>query len=106
IEFASFYNSLGSNVTVVELLPQILPAEDEEVSAFARKQLEKAGVRFVTGAKVTGLKKATDSVTATVDLGDGRTEEVVADRVISAAGVVGNCEGLGLEALGARIERG
>src|SRR5690606_10960206 len=83
VEFASFYNSLGSNVTVVELLPQILPAEDEEVSAFARKQLEKAGVRFVTGAKVTGLKKATDSVTATVDLGDGRTEEVVADRVIS-----------------------
>ncbi len=106
VEFASFYNSLGSNVTVVELLPQILPAEDEEVSAFARKQLEKAGVRFVTGAKVSGLKKAADSVTATVDLGDRRTEEVVADRVISAAGVVGNYEGLGLEALGVRIERG
>jgi dihydrolipoamide dehydrogenase len=105
IEFASFYRTLGAEVTVVEILPQILPVEDAEIAAFARKAFEKQGMRILTGAKVTKLDKGTDSVTATVD--DGKsTETVTVDRVISAVGVVGNVETLGLEKLAVKTERG
>ena len=105
IEFASFYRTLGSEVTVVEILPQILPAEDAEIAAFARKAFEKQGMKILTGAKVTKLDKAADSVTATIDHGKG-TQTLAAERVISAVGVVGNIEGLGLESLGVRTDRG
>ena len=105
IEFASFYRTLGSEVTVVEILPQILPAEDAEIAAFARKAFEKQGMKILTGAKVTKLDKAADSVTATIDHGKG-TQTLAAERVISAVGVVGNIEGLGLERLGVRTDRG
>ncbi|MFZ1106529.1 MAG: dihydrolipoyl dehydrogenase [Hyphomicrobiaceae bacterium] len=105
IEFASFYRTLGSEVTVVEILPQILPAEDAEIAAFARKAFEKQGMKILTGAKVTKLDKAADSVTATIDHGTG-TQTLAAERVISAVGVVGNIEGLGLERLGVRTDRG
>ncbi len=106
IEFASFYRTMGAAVTVVEVLPQILPAEDEEIAAHARKRFEKQGIRILTGAKVANLEKGEASVTATVDLGGGTSETIVVDRAISAVGVIGNVEGLGLEALGVRIERG
>jgi dihydrolipoamide dehydrogenase len=106
VEFASFYRTMGAEVTIVEVLPQILPVEDAEIAAFARKQFEKQGIKIVTGAKVTRLDKKTDSVTATIDDGKGGTQQLTVDRVISAVGVVGNIEGLGLEKLGVKTDRG
>ena len=107
IEFASFYRTLGAEVTVVEVLPQILPVEDAEIAAFARKSFEKQGIKILTGAKVTKLDKKADSVTATIDDGKGgKTQTITVERVISAVGVVGNIENLGLEKLGVKTERG
>ena len=105
IEFASFYRTLGAEVTVVEVLPQILPVEDAEIAAFARKSFEKQGIKILTGAKVTKLDKKPDSVTATIDDGKGGTQTLTVDRVIAAVGVVGNIENLGLEKLGVKTER-
>ena len=105
VEFASFYRSLGADVTVVEILPQILPVEDEEIAVHARKRFEKRGIKILTGAKITDLKKTKDSVSATIET-DGKKETVKADRVISAVGVVGNIEALGLEKLGVKTEKG
>jgi dihydrolipoamide dehydrogenase len=106
IEFASFYRTLGSEVTVVEVLQQILPAEDAEIAAFARKSFERQGIKIFTGAKVTKLDKKDDGVTATIDDGKGGSQTLSVDRVISAVGVVGNIENLGLEKLGVKTERG
>ncbi len=106
IEFASFYRTLGAAVTVVEVLPQILPVEDAEIAAFARKSFEKQGIKIYTGAKVTKLDKKGDGVTATIDDGKGGTQTLAVERVISAVGVVGNIENLGLEKLGVKTERG
>ena len=106
IEFASFYRTLGAEVTVVEVLPQILPVEDAEIATFARKSFEKQGIKIMTGAKVTKLDKKADSVTATIDDGKGGTQTLTVERVISAVGVVGNIENLGLEKLGVKTERG
>ncbi|HZP18657.1 MAG TPA: dihydrolipoyl dehydrogenase [Bauldia sp.] len=106
MEFASFYRTLGVEVTVVEILPQILPVEDEEIAAHARKRFEKAGIRIITDAKVSKLTKGKDSVTAVIEGKDGKSQEIAADRMISAAGVVGNIENLGLEKLGVKTERG
>ena len=106
IEFASFYRTMGAEVTVVEVLPQILPVEDAEIAAHARKRFEKQGIKILTEAKVTGLKKGGNDVTATIETKDGKTQTMTVDRVISAVGVVGNIEGLGLEALGVKTERG
>jgi dihydrolipoamide dehydrogenase len=105
IEFASFYRTLGADVTVVEVLPQILPAEDAEIAAFARKSFEKQGIKIYTGAKVTKFDKKADSVTATIDDGKGGTQTLTVDRVISAVGVVGNIENLGLEKAGVKTDR-
>ncbi len=104
IEFASFYNELGSDVTVVEAMDRILPAEDAEVSAFAHKAFEKQGLTLHTSAQVKGLTRAEDSVTAELTL-NGQTEKQTFDRVILAIGIVGNVEGLGLDALGVRVDR-
>ncbi|MDB5598941.1 MAG: dihydrolipoyl dehydrogenase [Xanthobacteraceae bacterium] len=106
VEFASFYRAFGAEVTIVEVLPQILPVEDAEVAAFARKAFEKQGIKILTGTKVTKLDKKADSVTATLDDGKGKVETITVERVISAVGVVGNVEGLGLEKLGVKLERG
>src|SRR2546423_6584711 len=106
IEFASFYRTLGADVTVVEVLPQILPVEDAEIAAFARKAFEKQGIKIFTGAKVTKLDKKAEAVTATIEDGKGGTQTLTVDRVISAVGVVGNIENLGLEKLGAKTDRG
>jgi dihydrolipoamide dehydrogenase len=106
IEFASFYRTLGAEVTVVEVLPQILPVEDAEIAAFARKSFEKQGIKIMTGAKVAKLDKKADSVTATIDDGKGGTQTLTVERVISAVGVVGNIEGLGLEKGGVKTDRG
>jgi len=106
IEFASFYRTMGAEVTVIELLPQILPVEDAEIAKMARRRFEKQGIKILTGAKVTAVEKGADSVTATVDDGSGNIQKLTADRLISAVGVVGNIENIGLEKLGVKIERG
>src|SRR6195256_3572899 len=106
IEFASFYRTLGAEVTVVEVLPQILPVEDAEIAAFARKSFEKQGIKIFTGAKVTKLDKQADRVTATIEDGKGGTQTLTVERVISAVGVTGNIENLGLEKIGVKTERG
>src|SRR6478609_768084 len=104
IEFASFYRTVGVEVTGVEVLPQILPVEDAEIANFARKSFEKQGIKIITGAKVTRLDKKADQVTATIDDGKGGTQQMTVDRVISAVGVVGNVENLGLEKLGVKTD--
>src|SRR5262245_62108445 len=104
IEFASFYRTMGAEATVVEILRQILPVEDEEIAAHARKRFEKAGIRILTDTKGAKLAKGKDSVTATIEPKGGKSEEIKVDRVISAVGVVGNTENLGLESLGVKIE--
>jgi dihydrolipoamide dehydrogenase len=105
IEFASFFHTMGSDVTVVEVLPQILPVEDAEIAAMARKRFEKQGIKILSSTKVTKLEKKADSVVATID--DGKKPQTVEfDRVISAVGVVGNIENLGLEKLGVKTDRG
>lgn len=106
IEFASFYNTMGVDVTVVEVMPQIMPVEDAEISAFARKQLEKHGLKIMTEAKVTGVKKGKDNVTCTIEDKKGKTQEITVDRVISAVGVQGNIEDIGLESTKIKTDRG
>ncbi|HRO00932.1 MAG TPA: FAD-dependent oxidoreductase, partial [Nitrobacter sp.] len=106
IEFASFFRTMGAEVTVVEVLPQILPVEDAEIAALARKQFEKQGIKIMTSTKVTKLDRKADSVVATIDAGDGKPVAAEFERVISAVGVVGNIENLGLEKLGVKTDRG
>ena len=104
IEFASFYLNMGAEVTVVEVLDRILPVEDAEISAFARKAFEKQGMKILTGAAVKGAKKGADSITVTIEMG-GKSQDITVDRVISAVGIVGNVEGLGLEGTGVKVDR-
>jgi dihydrolipoamide dehydrogenase len=106
IEFASFYRTMGAEVTVVELLPAVMPVEDAEVSKFAQKQFEKQGMKIILEAKVTKVEKGANSVTAHVEMKDGKVEKITAERMISAVGVQGNIENLGLEALGIKTDRG
>ena len=106
IEFASFYRALGAEVTVIELLPQILPVEDGEIAALARKRLEKRGIKFLTDAKVAKVDKGGQGIVAHVETKDGKTQQIAGDKLISAVGVVCNIENLGLEKLGVKIERG
>jgi dihydrolipoamide dehydrogenase len=105
VEFASFFRTMGSEVTVVEVLPQILPVEDAEIAGLARKRFEKQGIKILTSTKVAKLEKKVDSVVATID--DGKSVQTAEfERVISAVGVVGNIENLGLEKLGVKTDRG
>jgi dihydrolipoamide dehydrogenase len=104
IEFASFYRSLGAEVTVVEILDRVLPVEDEDISAFARKSFEKQGMKILTGAAVKGVKKSANAVAATVEQG-GKTQEITAERVILAVGIVGNVEKIGLEGTKIKVEK-
>jgi dihydrolipoamide dehydrogenase len=104
IEFASFYRSMGAEVTVVEVLDRILPVEDEEISAFARKAFEKQGMKIYTLATVKNLAKGTNDVVATIE-SQGKSFEVKADRVVLAVGIVGNVENLGLEGTKVKVEK-
>jgi dihydrolipoamide dehydrogenase len=104
IEFASFYRNMGAEVTVVEVMDRVLPVEDEEISAFARKQFEKQGMKILTSATVKALKKGTDNVTATVEAG-GKSTDITVDRVILAIGIVGNVENIGLEGTKVKVEK-
>ena len=104
IEFASFYRTLGAEVTVVEMLDRILPVEDEEISAFARKSFEKQGMKIVTGATVKDAKVSGDSVSVTI-AGKDKSETAKFDRVIVAVGIVGNTENIGLEGTKVKVDR-
>ena len=106
IEFASFFRTLGAEVTVVEVLERVLPVEDEEISAFARKAFEKQGMKIHTGAKVEGLKAGANTVEAKLTLKDGKSQTLTVDRVILAVGITGNVENLGLEEAGVKVDRG
>lgn len=106
IEFASFYRTMGVDVTVVEVMPNVMPVEDAEISNIAKKQFEKQGMKIHLGAKVTKVEKGANSITAHVEMKDGKIEKITADRMISAVGVQGNIENLGLETLGIKTDRG
>lgn len=105
IEFGSFYRALGAEVTVVEALDRILPVEDEEVSKAARRSFEKRGMKFRVGCKVTGVKTGGKGVQVAIEAG-GKAETLEAEVCISAVGITANTDGIGLEALGVRMDRG
>ncbi|HEX5281653.1 MAG TPA: dihydrolipoyl dehydrogenase [Micropepsaceae bacterium] len=105
IEFASFYRTLGSEVTVIEVLDRILPVEDEEVSAFADKAFRKQGMAIRTATTVEKLTKSDNSVTAVLKAKDGSSSTITVDRVILAVGIVGNIEDIGLEQAGIRVDK-
>lgn len=104
MEFASFYRALGSEVTVIEMMPRILPVEDEEISKAARKAFERRGIKFRVPANVKKLAKGRGGVSLEIEA-DGKAETLQADVCIVAIGIVGNVEDLGLEALGVKIEK-
>ena len=106
IEFASFYATMGCEVTVVEVLPQIMPVEDAEIAAIARKRFEKQGIRIMTSTKVVKVEKGANDVTCTVEDDKGVKQSLKAERMISAVGVVCNTENLGLEKIGVKLDRG
>ena len=106
VEFASFYRSMGAEVTIIELLPQIMPVEDAEIAGLARKRLEKRGIKVLTDAKVAKVEKTGNGVVAHVETKDGKTQQISGDKLISAVGVQCNIEGLGLETVGVKTERG
>ena len=106
VEFASFYRSMGAEVTVIELLPQIMPVEDAEIAGLARKRLEKRGIKILTDAKVEKVEKNAAGVLAHVLLKDGSKQQISGEKLISAVGVQCNIEGLGLETVGVKTERG
>ncbi len=105
IEFASFFHTLGAEVTVVEVMDRVLPVEDEEISKLAEKAFKKQGMGIRTATTVEKLEKGADSVTATLKTKDGKTETITVDRVILAVGIVGNVENIGLELAGVKVDR-
>jgi dihydrolipoamide dehydrogenase len=106
IEFASFYNDMGAEVTVVEMMDRIVPVEDAEVSDFLEKALTKQGIKILTGAGVNSLKADAKGVTAEIKAKDGKVEKASFSHAIVAIGIVPNTETIGLEALGVATERG
>lgn len=104
IEFASFYRTLGADVTVVEVMDRIMPVEDAEISGLAQKAFEKQGLKIMTQAKVVKLEKGKDNVTAHIEVG-GKTEKITVDRVISAVGIIANTDGIGLENTKVKLDR-
>ncbi len=104
IEFASFYRTMGAEVTVVEVLPRVLPVEDEEISSFAHKAFEKQGIKILTDATVKSLTRNARGVVATIQA-NGKSEEIGFERAIMAVGIVGNVEDLGLEGTAVQVDR-
>ncbi len=105
IEFASFYKTMGADVTVVEVMDRVLPVEDEEISKLAHKAFEKQGMKIITKAMVKKLDKTKSNVTAHIEI-NGKVEQQTFDRVIMAVGIVGNTENIGLEATKVKTDRG
>lgn len=106
IEFASFYRTLGAEVTVIEMMDRVMPVEDEEISGLAKKAFEKQGMKILTGAVTKKLEKGKDNVTVHVEVG-GKVEKITADRVIMAVGIVANTDNIGLDKVpGVKLDRG
>jgi dihydrolipoamide dehydrogenase len=105
IEFASFYANMGAKVTVVEVLDRVLPVEDEEISAFAHKAFTRQGMTIMTGAKVQGVRKNGGGANVIVEDAKGKVHEIAVEKVISAVGIVGNVEGIGLEGTKVKVEK-
>ncbi|GIX10840.1 dihydrolipoyl dehydrogenase [Elioraea sp.] len=105
IEFASFYANMGAKVTVVEALDRVLPVEDEEISAFAHKAFTRQGMTIMTGAKVQGVRKNGGGANVIVEDAEGKVHEIAVEKVISAVGIVGNVEGIGLEGTKVKVEK-
>lgn len=106
IEFASFFKTMGADVTVVEVMDQIMPVEDVEIAGIARKQMEKQGMKIMTGAKVVSVEKGANNIACAVEEAKGGKRDIIVDRVISAVGVVGNIENVGLETTRVKTDRG
>ena len=106
IEFASFYNDMGAEVTVVEMMDRVVPVEDADVSAFLEKALTKQGMKIMTGAGVESLAVSASGVRAKIKGKDGKVAEADYSHVIVAVGIIANTENIGLEALGVKAERG
>jgi dihydrolipoamide dehydrogenase len=105
MEFASFYSDMGVEVTVAEVVDRILPAEDEEISDFAKKSFEKKGMKIHTGAKVTDVKTNKSGATAKLETSNGKTEEIKVDNIVLAVGIVGNVENIGLDGTNVKVEK-
>ncbi len=105
IEFASFYNALGADVTVVEVMDRILPVEDKEISSMAQKSFEKQGIKFLLGAKLEKVTKSKDNISLTIEV-EGKKQEIQADRAIMAIGIIANTENIGLENTKVKLDRG
>ncbi|MDA9180148.1 dihydrolipoyl dehydrogenase [Emcibacteraceae bacterium] len=106
IEFASFYNELGSDVTVVEMMDRVMPVEDEEISAFSQKSFKSQGINIMTEASVTKLDKKAKTVVCTVESKGGKSQQIEVDNVIIAIGIDGNAENIGLEENKIKVDRG
>ena len=106
MEFASFYNDMGVEVTVVEVVDRILPAEDTEISEFARKSFTKKGMTIKTGSKVADLKVVNGQATATISDAKGKTDKLTVDNVVQAVGIVGNTEDIGLDGTNIEVDKG
>jgi len=104
IEFASFFNTLGAEVTIVEVMDKVLPVEDDEISAMAQKAFEKQGMKIMTAATVKAIDKQGDQATVTIET-KGKSQQVTVDRVIMAVGIVGNVENIGLENTKVKVEK-
>ena len=105
IEFASFYNDMGVDVTIVEAMDRILNVEDREISDLAHKSFEKRGIKIHTSAKLEVITKSKNDVTATITIA-GKQQKITSDRVIMAVGIIGNTENIGLEKIGVKTEKG
>ena len=105
IEFASFYNDMGVDVTLVEVLDRILPVEDHEISTFAKKTFMKHGIKIKTSSKVVGIKKDAKGIDVSIDA-NGVVDSLKVDKIILAVGIIANTEGIGLEKTKIRTERG
>ncbi len=106
IEFASFYNTMGAETTVVELMDRIIPVEDEEISLIARKSFEKQGIKILTSTKVLSITKNANDVTVIIEDSNSKKSEITVDKIISAVGVVANIENIGLEKTKIKVENG
>ena len=105
VEFAYFYNALGTKVTLVEMMPKILPIEDHEVSDLLARSFKKSGIQILTESKVSSLKVADDGVEAMIQNTKGESSALKAELALMAVGVTGNVEDLGLEQIGVKLEK-
>ncbi len=106
VEFASIFNRFGANVTLLEMLPRIVPIEDEEISKELNRLFKKAGIRVETGAKVGAVQKAPGGVSLSVTLAGGKAETIEAEKLLVAVGRKPNTDGIGLESTRAELDRG